>query len=234
MIKKLRLQITKGEEIRHISHLDYSRALERALRRAKLPVAYSEGFNPHMKFALASALALGVTSDAEYVDVEMTQETPLPEALARLAEQMPPGLKVLNGRYMEPGAPAPMAIVNRASYVLTIPLASAEDEERTRAALNRYNEETLVPYCKVSPKGRREVDLKQYTQNELRAAETKDGTGCVVALDILITPAGSIKPAEVAEVLAERFGLPVAAARVRIHRTGLYVVRGNKILSPIE
>ena len=238
-MKKLRLQITKGEEIRHISHLDYSRALERALRRAKLPVAYSEGFNPHMKFALASALALGVTSDAEYVDVEMMQEVPLVSLMERLKMQTPPGLKVLDGRYLEPGAPAPMAVINRSCYILTLPLDAATDPAAVQAALEKYNAAEQVLFCKSSPKGRREVDLKQYTLNQLRvlpveSGQSGNGVWLQMTLDILITPGGSIKPAEVAAVLAERFGLPVAADRVRIHRTGLYVDRGAKRLSPIE
>lgn len=55
---KLRVEISKDEEIRYISHLDYG-AIEKALKRAEIPVAYSEGFNPHMKLAFASALAVG-------------------------------------------------------------------------------------------------------------------------------------------------------------------------------
>ena len=52
---KLRMQITKDKDIRFISHLEYVRTIGRAIRRAKLPAAYSEGFNPHLKFSLASA-----------------------------------------------------------------------------------------------------------------------------------------------------------------------------------
>lgn len=51
---KLRMQITKDKDIRFISHLEYVRTIGRAIRRAKLPAAYSEGFNPHLKFSLAS------------------------------------------------------------------------------------------------------------------------------------------------------------------------------------
>ena len=59
---KLRMQITKDKDIRFISHLEYVRTIGRAIRRAKLPAAYSEGFNPHLKFSLASALGVGVVS----------------------------------------------------------------------------------------------------------------------------------------------------------------------------
>ena len=62
---KLRMQITKDKDIRFISHLEYVRTIGRAIRRAKLPAAYSEGFNPHLKFSLASALGVGVVSYTE-------------------------------------------------------------------------------------------------------------------------------------------------------------------------
>ena len=67
---KLRMQITKDPEIRFISHLEYSRTISRAIRRAKLPAAYSEGFNPHLKFSLASALGVGVVSYTEFVEID--------------------------------------------------------------------------------------------------------------------------------------------------------------------
>lgn len=73
---KLRLQITKEPGIRFISHLEYQRSIEKALRRAGTPVAYSEGFNPHMRFSLASALSVGVTSSCEFVEIKLQEERP--------------------------------------------------------------------------------------------------------------------------------------------------------------
>ena len=70
---KLRMQITKDPEIRFISHLEYARTISRAIRRAKLPAAYSEGFNPHLKFSLASALGVGVVSYTEFVEIELAE-----------------------------------------------------------------------------------------------------------------------------------------------------------------
>ena len=67
------LHFTKGEAIRYISHLDYADMIQRAICRAKLPAAYSEGFNPHLKIAFASALAVRVTSEAEYMDFDLTE-----------------------------------------------------------------------------------------------------------------------------------------------------------------
>ena len=77
---KLRLKITKDKSIRFISHLEYVRTIERAIRRAKLPAAYSEGFNPHLKFSLASALGVGVVSYAEFCEIELAEPMTAEEA----------------------------------------------------------------------------------------------------------------------------------------------------------
>ena len=66
-----RIKFSKGEEVKYISHLDLQRAFQRALRRAEIDIAYSKGFNPHPKVSFATALSVGMTSDGEYVDVEL-------------------------------------------------------------------------------------------------------------------------------------------------------------------
>lgn len=83
---KLRLKITKDKSIRFISHLEYVRTIERAIRRAKLPAAYSEGFNPHLKFSLASALGVGVVSYAEFCEIELAEPMTAEEAAEKNAK----------------------------------------------------------------------------------------------------------------------------------------------------
>ena len=76
-MKKLRLALNKGEELRFLSHLDYAQAVERMIRRGEIKMAYSEGFNPHMKISFSSALALGVTAAAEYIDMDVLEDDSL-------------------------------------------------------------------------------------------------------------------------------------------------------------
>lgn len=83
-MKKLRLALHKGEELRFLSHLDFAQAVERMIRRAEIKMAYSEGFNPHMKISFSSALALGVTAEAEYIDMDVLEDDSLESIMARL------------------------------------------------------------------------------------------------------------------------------------------------------
>lgn len=232
MTVRFRLQITKGEEARYISHLDYARTMERALRRAKLPVAYSEGFNPHMKMAFASALPVGVASVAEYMDVELTDEAVDAAAVERaLGPALPAGIALRRVKPITVRHAALMAVVNLASYRVVAPLAGEAAYEAAAEAAARFNAAVSVPYVKESPKGKREIDIKTYVDRVELARRPK---GAELAMEIRITPTGSVKPLEVFTVLTGVFGLPADPADAVITRTGLYVAGGAGRVSPLD
>ena len=118
---KLRMQITKDRDIRFISHLEYVRTIERAIRRAKLPAAYSEGFNPHLKFSLASALGVGVVSYTEFVEIELAEPMEIEAAARALDKALPRGIRVLAADAVATNTAALMAEAAGASYVVTLP-----------------------------------------------------------------------------------------------------------------
>ncbi len=103
-VQKLRIRYAKRSRLRFTSHRDFQRALERALRRANVPMAYSAGFNPHPKVSYANAAPTGTASEAEYLEISVTEHVD-PEAL-RLAldEALPAGLDVVQVVEAEPGA----------------------------------------------------------------------------------------------------------------------------------
>ncbi len=228
---KLRLELTKGEEIRYISHLDYASAMERAIIRAKLPVAYSEGFNPHMKISFASALAVGVTSQAEYIDIECKAEMDANQAVERLKATLPMGIRIKGAAYMQGNVPALMAIVNLATYEITVPLL-AEDIGIIQDSIRWFNEAEAVLYTRESPKGRKEIEIKQYMAKPITLTALEKAVRLI--LEIRITPMGSIKPGEVLGALVAMFDLPVDIDNLLIHRTGLYISNANEQISPVE
>lgn len=214
---KYRAEITKGEEIRYISHLDYAATIERAIRRAHLPAAYSEGFNPRLKMAFASALAVGVTSEAEYLDFELTEHLPQPEVFERLSAELPAGIKLLRLRQFAGKHKALMAEVDLARYQINVPLAGKEAAVKT--AVTRFLGEKECIYKRVTPKKTREIEVKQYIE-ELQGAV--DGKAVRLEMAIRITQSGSIKPGEILELLVEKYGLPVKPEQVLIHRLALW------------
>lgn len=93
----LKVTYKKGEEVRFISHLDHMRAIERAIRRADLPIAYSQGFNPRMKISYKTqALKVGQTSDACEAEFNFVDFITPQEVMDKLNATLPTGLRILN------------------------------------------------------------------------------------------------------------------------------------------
>ena len=93
-ITRIRLTYAKGPSLRFTGHLDMQRLWERLLRRSGLPIRYSQGYNPRARLNLASALPLGVISEAEMLDFWMNEPIPAETVRQRLAETSPPGLDI--------------------------------------------------------------------------------------------------------------------------------------------
>lgn len=105
------------------SHLDLQNTMQRALRRAQLPVAYSQGFNPHVLTSFATALSVGCQSRGEVMEVEMAGEISPEEFAEKLNACLPDGLKVRRCVPVPDSAPALMAKVAEAGYDITAPNA---------------------------------------------------------------------------------------------------------------
>lgn len=228
---KLRMKITKEKEIRFIAHLDYARAIERAVRRANLPASYSEGFNPHMKIAFASALGVGVASEAEYVDLELKREVAINDVIAKLAGQLPPGIKLKQAKYISLSSPALMASVNLAEYSVDVSLGAETDKLAIADCVEKFNQAKEVRFVRNSPKGYREIRVKEYVNHlsyKIKEAQLNINFTCK------ITPQGTIKPSEVIECLVNSFGLPIDKDAVSIYRMGLFIVDNGAQLSPLE
>ena len=213
-----RAEITKGDELRYVSHLDYANIFIRAFDRAKLPMAYSEGFNHHMKVAFASALSLGVSSEAEYMDFELTKELCQPEVFDRLKAQLPPGIQLKELRLMQGKHKALMAESDEARYTLHVPYQGTEDA--AQSAIKAYNAAKEVMFHRVTPKKKREIETKQYMIQPVTAK--LQGEELVLQMDIRITQSGSVKPLEILRAIADQFGLAVDPAQALITRTGLF------------
>ncbi len=213
---KLRALLTKSEEIRFISHLDYAALIERAIRRAKLPVAYSEGFNPHMKIAFASALAVGITSQAEVMDIELVRPVSQPEAWDKFAAALVPGVSLLRLVPYEKKVKSLMAAVDLAKYCVRLPYK--DSKEAACAVIANFFAAPCAIYRRTMPKKTREIDAKAYIK---KIHAEKEKTDLLLSLAIAITPSGSIKPSEAIELFRQKFGLCVEPNEAKIHRTAL-------------
>ncbi|WP_405379800.1 TIGR03936 family radical SAM-associated protein [Phascolarctobacterium sp.] len=217
---KLRMQITKDPEIRFISHLEYVRTIGRAIRRAKLPAAYSEGFNPHLKFSLASALGVGVVSYTEFVEIELAEPMDVETAAKALDKALPRGIRVLAADAVDTHHAALMSQAAGASYRVTLPY-----NKDITAAVEAFNAAEQLLFKKAAPKtkaGFKEIDVKFYIP---RIAAVCNGEETVFSFDCKITPTGSMKAVDLLNALNEQYalGLPVEMAdieRLRLYKAG--------------
>jgi len=117
---RLRLTFAKNNAVKYISHLDLMLAWERALRRAGIPLAYSEGFNPRPKIQAASGLPLGTTGSAEILDIIITQPVDPAEALRRIGPALPAGLAVHTVEEIPLKAPTLQNLLRQADYEVMV------------------------------------------------------------------------------------------------------------------
>ena len=103
-VQKLRIRYTKRGRLRFTSSRDFQRALERALRRADVPMAFSAGFHPHPKISYANAASTGTASEAEYFEISVTQRVDPDSVRVALDEALPPGIDILTVVEAAPGA----------------------------------------------------------------------------------------------------------------------------------
>lgn len=128
--ERMRIAFCIGEPIRYIAHLDLLRVWERVLRRAGLPLAYSQGFNPHPKLTIAMPLPVGCTSECEELDMVLDEPLSGMEVLSRLRPALPPGLEVISATEIDLRAPARPAQVRQADYQAVLVGIAHEDVSR--------------------------------------------------------------------------------------------------------
>lgn len=170
---RLRITFAREETIKYISHLDLARAWERALRRAGVPLAYSQGFNPRPKMAFAAALPVGYISSAEVVDVFLEKSLSPLDLAHRLSGVLPPGLRVISIEEVEPGLPALQSQVRAAEYRVRVPWERdrADLEARVAALLAA----ATLPRERVHKGQRRVYDLRPLVEALRVEAEGDDG-----------------------------------------------------------
>jgi radical SAM-linked protein len=190
---KVRLRFAKRGDLRLVSHHDLLRCLERLLRRARVPMALTQGFNPRPKITFALALGLGIAACREVVDLELAEAWEPAELLERLRAVAPPGLDWVAAWPLPPGAPPPRP----RSVEYGLPIGAGRRDE-ARAALAAFLARTSWPLVRHRPGGDRAFDLRPH----VLAAELGDDG--LLRFRLTATPEGSARPEELLEALRLR------------------------------
>ncbi|MEW6607822.1 MAG: TIGR03936 family radical SAM-associated protein [bacterium] len=114
------MKFTKKGDVQYISHLDLMRVLMRAMRRANIPVAMTQGYNPHPKLSLSHALAVGINSQAEYADLDLYRPIKLDELILQLNQTLPEGIKILQAGFVATNCQSLTSLINRLVYKIQL------------------------------------------------------------------------------------------------------------------
>ncbi len=117
---RIRVHFAKTEAMRFTSHLDLHRTWERTIRRADLPLSYSQGFRPHPRINLGAALPLGFTSQDEVVDIWLEKPLPLEQIKQKLAIAVPPGIAIQDIEEIPDRAPSLQTLIVASRYIVTL------------------------------------------------------------------------------------------------------------------
>ena len=211
--QRLRVTFTRGEDVKYISHLDLMRFWERALRRANVPVSYSEGFSPHAQISLAAPLPVGTTSDAELMDIFLSEPMPPRDLIAVVTPQLPPPIAIRSVEEVGVALPALQADVRFAEYEVDVP-ATAD----AATAVANFLAAATVPWEHKREDEVRSYDIRAQVE-QIDVARVDDAT-IRLRMRLKNDNAGSGRPEQVVAALG--FGAPF-----RIHRTALVLAGGS-------
>lgn len=148
----------KSERLRHIGHLDIQRSVQRGLRRSGLPVAYSNGFNPHILVSFASALSTGACGKREIMDVSMAEDIGNEEFINRMNKAMPPEMPILEARAIDDRHPSFPSLLKAAEYDIRFFDSACAD--RYISAIPAMIEKKSVITVRKTKSGLKECDIR--------------------------------------------------------------------------
>ncbi len=225
---KIRIKFRKYGAMKFVGHLDMMRYFQKAMRRAEIAICYSEGFSPHQIMSFAAPLGVGVTSDGEYLDIEVGASKTSGDAIRDLNAVMADGVEITGYQKLPDNAKTAMSVVAAADYDLFykegyhVPASVEQFEEGIEAFFVRPSE---VLVTKATKKSEKTMDLKKLVYDFRIRVE--DGRP-VFYLLLSTGSVDNVKPELVFEALLASMGLVFEADAVQIHRRDVYAARALK------
>lgn len=217
-VQRVRITFSKDGPARFISHLDVARTWERALNRARIPVAYTHGFNRRPRMQFASALPLGVTSGCELIDILLTEQTPPDDITARLMAKMAPGIGVIAAQEVALRQRSLPAQTTAASYIATLKFVAIDPATLAERVAAFLAADSVIHERQTRKRGRRvtkSVDVRPLVQS-LEAGVSADHIP-TVAMRLQHLPSATGRPDTVLRVL------DIDPHDTRIHRTAVFL-----------
>ncbi len=212
---KVRIKFKKEGNLRFIGHLDVMRHFQKVMRRARIPIAFTAGYNPHMIMSFASPLGIGLTSQGEYFDIELAGHISSAEAVRRMNAVTAEGMEVISFRQIaEEKKMTAMAIASAADYLVGCKcheIGAIFTQERITGFLGQQE----IVVTKQTKRSEQEADIRPLIyQMEL----TKEG----IYLQLAAGSAQNLKPELVMSALCRFAGIDEASMTWTRRRLEMY------------
>ena len=228
----VRSKFKKEGDMIYISHLDLLRLLERTMRRAGIKPTFTQGFNKHPKIAFAQALSLGITSQGEYVDMEVDSDMSGDEFKENMNQFLPEGIRFTKSKIVDKKSDSLMGIVTHARYMINIKLHSEISMDDAQIELDKFMDMEEILVKKKNKKGKiKEINIRTMIQS---MAITFVENGQMYINAVLSTgSAGNLKPDILLNSIDLNTNIEFCPQESRIQRQDMYIMDGGKLKSLI-
>lgn len=218
----------KEHGISYVSHLDVQRTLQRAFRRAELPLSYSKGFNPHPKLSFATALATGYTSDGEWFEVVLEEPIATEEFMERVNAALPNGMKIVTAKQADATIDTLSKGIVAAEYEVSVRFAEPVAEASVHQAVRELLQAKEIIVEKRTKGGTMPRDIR----SDILEVNVLGVTEDTMQLSVLgrLTVHGGLRVETLVCALSDRLNVQATAS---VHRTALYF-EGSELLPSLS
>lgn len=209
---KIRIKFSKTGHLKYIGHLDIMRCFQKVMRRAEVDIAYSAGFSPHQIMSFASPLGLGLTSEGEYVDIEVLSTESSAIMLQKINAVTVEGLQALRYVKLPDHAKTAMSVVAAADYCVTFDQPATED---VRAKFEEFLSRDSIVITKKTKKSEVEMDIRPLIYKA-------SFEGQKLFLQVSAGSAANLKPEQVLETFFKTCVISPQELPYHVHRLEMY------------
>ena len=217
---KARIKFRKYGCMKFIGHLDIMRFFQKVMRRADIPIAFTGGFSPHMIMSFANPLGVGVTSDGEYFDIELTEDIDMKLAVERMNQVVVEGIEIVNMvPISDDKKQTGMSIVAAADYLSSLKSGIFPEDWKEKAG--QFMNQPTISILKKTKKSEKEVDIKPMIYKfEVRGEN--------VYMQVATGSVENLKPELVMQALSSFLGVDLETVSFAHHRLDVYANIGTE------
>ena len=217
---KARIKFRKYGCMKFIGHLDIMRFFQKVMRRADIPIAFTGGFSPHMIMSFANPLGVGVTSDGEYFDIELTEDIDMKLAVERMNQVVVEGIDIVNMvPISDDKKQTGMSIVAAADYLSSLKSGIFPEDWKEKAG--QFMNQPTISILKKTKKSEKEVDIKPM----IYKFEVRDES---VYMQVATGSVENLKPELVMQALSSFLGVDLETVSFAHHRLDVYANIGTE------